>query len=215
MVHAGYCSYWWELYRTVIEAAPGKALRLDDDLGDLMKVTEEIAGSAEIIGIDSTPLVKFLLQAEECYYGTGSTLPVAESVLEIWMVRVRLAMAERERTNSTQHQPPTVLSASFPSVPALSEQSPSPLPFDFSDFKKPPVVNGNTKRMLTQAEHDILVALLEAGPRGLTKDELDEKSGHTEARKYLRKLASEDPDWASVILFPEQKCRGGYRLRFS
>jgi hypothetical protein len=66
MVHAGYVGYWWELYRTVAEFAPTKALVLDDDLGELIRVSEQIAGSAEVIGIDSTPFIPFLLQAEEC-----------------------------------------------------------------------------------------------------------------------------------------------------
>jgi hypothetical protein len=213
MVHAGYCGYWWELYRTVTEAAPGKAWLLDGDLGELIKVSERIAGSAEITGIDSTPLVRFLLQAEDCYYGTGSTLPTADAMLELWLVRVRLALAERERTNHLQPPPATPTQASPPSVPAPLPQAPS-RPFEFSDFGKQPVVNGNTKDWLTQAEHDILTTLEKAGPRGLSKDELDEKSGHPEARKYLKDLAK-DPDWASVILFPERQSRVGYRLRFS
>lgn len=212
MVQAGYCGYWWELYRTVTEAAPTKSLLMDDDLGDLVRVSEQIAGSAEVIGIDSTPFLPFLLQAEECYFGTATALPVADSALEFWLVRVRLALTERERTNLITPPTPTTSSTTSPAV--AQPQRPPARPFEFSDFSKPPVVNGNTKKMLTQAEHDILMALEEAGPRGLSKDELDEKSDHPEARKYLRKLA-DDPDWRSVILFPEQKGRGGYRLRFS
>jgi hypothetical protein len=216
MVHAGYCGYWWELYRTVTEVAPGKALLMDDDLGDLIKVSEQIAGSAEVIGIDSTPLIQFLLLAEDCYYGTGATLPVTDPVLEFWLVRVRLALTEHERTNSSQPLPTSSLvtpgvPAPTPSQPVLA--SPSKL-FEFSDIKTPPVVNGDTKPFLTQAEYNILMTLEKAGLRGLSKDDLDEKSGHREARKYLKNLAK-DPDWASVILFPEQKGRGGYRLRFS
>ena len=50
MVHAHYCGYWWELYRTVT-ATPNRTLQMDDDLGELIKVSEEIAGSAEIVGM--------------------------------------------------------------------------------------------------------------------------------------------------------------------
>lgn len=237
MVHAGYVGYWWELYRAVTSAPPTRTWLMDDDLGDLVRVSEQIAGSAENVGINSTPLVKFLLQAEDCYYGTGSTPPVADPALELWLVRVRVALAERERTNFTTPQPsaPQPVSAPTPTqepapTPTPTQQSapvptpasppvpepplPTPRPFEFEDFDKQPVVNGNVKPHLTQAEHDILTALLEAGERGLTKDELDERSGRTDSRKYLRKLAR-DADWASVIVFPEGKGRGGYRLRTS
>lgn len=237
MVHAGYIGYWWELHRAVASAPPTRTWLMDDDLGDLVRVSEQIAGSAENVGIDSTPLVKFLQQAEDCYYGTGSTPPVADPALEFWLVRVRLALAERERTNFTTPQPsapqqvtaptPTPEPAPTPTPPQQSAPVPAPAPppvpepplpsprfFEFEDFKKQPVVNGNVKPHLTQAEHNVLMALLEAGERGLTMDELDNKSGHSEARKYLRKLAKDD-DWASVIVFPEGKCRGGYRLRMS
>jgi hypothetical protein len=36
----------------------------------------------------------------------------------------------------------------------------------------------------------------------LTKDQLDAKSGHSEARKILKRLATSDPDWAAVIQMP-------------
>ncbi|QJW92506.1 hypothetical protein [Frigoriglobus tundricola] len=212
MVHAGYCGYWWELYRTVTEVAPTKTLLMDDDLGDLIRVSEQIAGTAEVIGIDSTPMVQFLIQAQDCYYGTGSALPVANPVLDLLLTRVRLALTERERTNSS---PSLASEAELPELTAPYDPSPAPpKPFEFADITKPPFINGKQKPFLTQAEHNILTALAKAGPRGLTKDELDKQSGHTESRKYLRKLAK-DPDWASVILFPEQKGRGGYRLRIS
>lgn len=212
MVHAGYCGYWWELYRTVTEAAPTKPLLMDDDLGELVQVSEQIAGSAEAIGIDSTPFLPFLLQAEECYYGTDTALPLADRTVEFWLVRVRLALTERERTNPITSSPATVPPVALPATP--QPQLPPARPFEFGDFAKQPVVNGNVKPHLTEAEHNVLMALLEAGERGLSKDKLDEKSGHTDARKYLKNLAKDD-DWAAVILFPERKGRGGYRLRIS
>lgn len=213
MVHAGYVGYWWELHRAVASAPPTRTWLMDDDLGDLVRVSEQIAGSAENVGIDSTPLVTFLLQAEDCYYGTGSTPPVADPALELWLVRVRVALAERERTNPVAPHP---ITSPTPATPPTGPQPqlPPPRPFEFSDIAKQPVVNGNVKPHLTQAQHEILTALLEAGGRGLSKDELDEKSGRTDSRKYLQKLAN-DPDWAAVIVFPGQKGRGGYRLRFS
>ena len=56
MVHAGYWGYWWELYRTVAEAEPTGPLLMNDDLGDLIRVSEQIAGSAEILASISTEL---------------------------------------------------------------------------------------------------------------------------------------------------------------
>jgi hypothetical protein len=90
----------------------------------------------------------------------------------------------------------------------------TPGQFEFDEFEQPPVVNGYTKPLLTQAEYDILMALKQAGPRGLSLEDLDRQSGHPEARKYLKKLAK-DRDWQSVIVFPDHFKRGGYRLRFS
>jgi hypothetical protein len=86
--------------------------------------------------------------------------------------------------------------------------------YEFSDIKKPPVINGRTKTKLTQTQHDILMELLKAGLGGLSLEELDGKSEHPEARKTLKKLAR-DADWKSVIVFPGKKGQGGYRLRFS
>jgi len=63
-------------------------------------------------------------------------------------------------------------------------------------------VNGKRKPILTAARYDAVQALIEAGETGLTKDQLDNKSGHTDARKLLKALADDDPDWAEAILFP-------------
>jgi hypothetical protein len=66
---------------------------------------------------------------------------------------------------------------------------------------KKPIVLGREKKRLSKARYDVVKALLDHGP--LSKDELDDKSGHTEARKLLRDLADSDPDWKEVIIFPE------------
>src|SRR4051794_19961205 len=65
-----------------------------------------------------------------------------------------------------------------------------------------PKVRGKLKPRLTYAQFNVVRALLEAGDDGLTKDELDTKSGHTEARKILKRLHDSDPDWAEVIQMP-------------
>lgn len=126
-------------------------------------------------------------------------------------IKTRLANQELLLEQLVQAVAPTRLQAESPAT--QSPTLPPPRPFEFSDFNQPPVINGNTKPMLTRAEFNILTALTEAGPRGLSMDDLYTKSGHSDGRKYLKKLA-EDVDWRSVILFP-QKGRGGYRLRFS
>ncbi|NLY02216.1 MAG: hypothetical protein GXY83_39530 [Rhodopirellula sp.] len=75
-----------------------------------------------------------------------------------------------------------------------------------------PEVNGKRKPILTAARYDTVQALVEAGETGLTKDQLDHKSGHTDARKLLKALADGDADWAEVILFPGTPGKG-YRIR--
>ena len=47
----------------------------------------------------------------------------------------------------------------------------------------------------------MIKALLTAN-RPLSKDELDKRSGHSEARKLLKALAKSDLDWAKVIIHP-------------
>ncbi len=64
-----------------------------------------------------------------------------------------------------------------------------------------PIVLGKEKKRLTTARYNVVKALLGAS-RNLSKDELDKKSGHTEARKILQSLARSDPDWAEVIIWP-------------
>jgi hypothetical protein len=74
-----------------------------------------------------------------------------------------------------------------------------------------PVVNGKEKRPLTDAQFDIVKALLKAGSLGLSRDQLDKESGRGDALKTLRRLADSDADWAAVIKFPGVK-GGGYHM---
>jgi hypothetical protein len=74
-----------------------------------------------------------------------------------------------------------------------------------------PIVGGAEKRPLTLPQYDVVKALLEAGERGLSKDELDRKSKHGDARKILKRLADSDADWKAVISFPGKR-GGGYRI---
>jgi hypothetical protein len=74
-----------------------------------------------------------------------------------------------------------------------------------------PIVVGVEKEPLTLPQYDVVKALLEAGERGLSKDELDRKSKRGDARKTLKRLAESDPDWKAVIHFPG-KPGVGYRI---
>jgi hypothetical protein len=65
-----------------------------------------------------------------------------------------------------------------------------------------PLVAGKTKGTLTTPQYNVVKALLDAGEAGLTKDELDRKSRHGDARKILKRLADSDPDWQAVLSFP-------------
>ncbi|MCI0463306.1 MAG: hypothetical protein L0Z62_40685 [Gemmataceae bacterium] len=75
-----------------------------------------------------------------------------------------------------------------------------------------PLVLGREKPLLTRAQYNVIQALLDAGERGLSKDELDHKSGHGDARKILKRLADSDDGWQAVLPFPG-KPGGGYRIR--
>jgi hypothetical protein len=76
---------------------------------------------------------------------------------------------------------------------------------------KPPLVLGREKAPLTDAQYDVVEALLKAGNRGLSKDRLTERSGRADSLGALRRLQSSDPDWAAVIHFPGRP-GGGYRI---
>jgi hypothetical protein len=75
-----------------------------------------------------------------------------------------------------------------------------------------PIVRGKRKNPLTVAQYDVVKALLDAGETGLTKDTLDSKSKHSDARKVLRRLADSDADWNAVIQFG-RRAGGRYRIR--
>jgi hypothetical protein len=84
-----------------------------------------------------------------------------------------------------------------PSVPV--EVPPAPLSVELRGLGKPPLILGKAKDVLTPAQYNVIQALLDAGSGGLNKDELEDKSGHSDARKILKRVADSDPDWMSVI----------------
>ncbi len=73
-----------------------------------------------------------------------------------------------------------------------------------------PVVKGRPKRSLTLPQHDTVRALVEAGERGLNKDDLVNNSGHPDAINIVKRLAKSDPDWGSILHLPG---RSGERYR--
>ena len=64
------------------------------------------------------------------------------------------------------------------------------------------MVLGIAQVPLTFAQFNVVQALVDAGPAGLTKDALIDKSGHTDARAILKRIAKRSSQWAAVILFP-------------
>ena len=79
---------------------------------------------------------------------------------------------------------------------------------------RPPFVLGKEKPELTSSQYDTVNALLDASLEGkkLTIPQLDHKSGHTDARKFLYELVKKDADWKAVIHLPGKKGHGGYGL---
>jgi hypothetical protein len=80
-------------------------------------------------------------------------------------------------------------------------------------INKQATVLNKPKPKLSDRECDVVQALLNAGERGLSKDDLDKKSGHSDARKVLKALRESDSDWATVIQMPGKPGQGGYRIK--
>lgn len=76
---------------------------------------------------------------------------------------------------------------------------------------EPCIVLGRRKPPLTDAQHAVVSALVEAGDAGLNKDALEVV--RPSARRILKKLC-EDADWAAAIVLPGQT-NGRYRIRTS
>jgi hypothetical protein len=119
-----------------------------------------------------------------------------------------------ETTGDSGPVPPTGFPPTEPAtrVPDGSE----PIPIAESSTKSVilygrqhgPKVRGKIKNRLTNAQYDVVLALLQAGDRSLTKDQLNEKSKHGDARKVLRRLFNSDSDWESVIQLAGKTGRG-------
>jgi len=124
--------------------------------------------------------------------------------LELWVRQRNKEGFQPSRRSESEPATPHPDSSSAPADPNL----PSVV---LNGPGRPPTVLGREKAVLTPARYNVVQALLKAGMDGLSKDELDAKSGHPEARKILKNLAKSDPDWAKVISFAEST-GVGYRL---
>ena len=65
---------------------------------------------------------------------------------------------------------------------------------------------------LTEPQHNVLKALLDAGTEGLSLKQLNTESKRQDARKILKRLADKNPPWEKVIDFAGKAGRG-YRIR--
>jgi hypothetical protein len=73
-------------------------------------------------------------------------------------------------------------------------------------------VDGRELPRLTSAQFDVVKALQKAGERGLTGDELVDKSGHGGAVNTLKRLARTSEEWRELICLPGSP---GHRYRLS
>ena len=75
-----------------------------------------------------------------------------------------------------------------------------------------PVVAGTRSLTpLTKAQYAVVKALVEAGHKYVSKDDLVRLSGHGDAVNLLKKLCDQSPLWSKVIALPKIKGRG-YRI---
>jgi hypothetical protein len=95
-------------------------------------------------------------------------------------------------------------------TPRKRRQSTGP-PVILGELADQPIVRGKSKHRLTAACYAVVMALLEAGAKGLTGDELVTTSGRGGAVNTLKALAASDRDWGAVIQLAG-KPGGGYRI---
>lgn len=96
-----------------------------------------------------------------------------------------------------------------PTLPQAGENRDSPVVLQGPG--KPVIVLGHEKPPLSEGQYPVVEALVQAWPKGLTKDALE--IGRGAARRALKKLVnSSDPDWSKVIHLPGKPQSGGYRL---
>jgi hypothetical protein len=76
--------------------------------------------------------------------------------------------------------------------------------------KRRPIYNGKPLKRLTKAQYDVVKAVLEAGPEGLTNDDLVMRSRHGGAVNDLKRLLKSQPVYSSLMAASGRE-RRGYR----
>lgn len=190
------CDFWWDDHAELSQVEGGKKLVLAEALDHFLVLTRALAQTAEGHGIDSTPLVLFLHDAEGVYYGHRPQMPTAGSPVHVLLDRLKFKLA------AVLNLAPALATPDLPAPPpSVVLQGPG----------KPVLVRGVEKPRLTDARYRVVQALLAAGAKGLSKDELDRRSGSSDAQKVLKRLHKSDLDWQAVIQIAG-KTGLGYRI---
>jgi hypothetical protein len=116
-----------------------------------------------------------------------------------------------EIASSKNPTPPAALGGIVNTVDSAADMASPIEPVVLGGPDDDPIVYGKAKKRLSKPRYDTVKALLAVG-RSLSKQELDDRSGHTDARKFLKDLAKKDEDWARAIVFPETY-GSGYSIR--
>jgi hypothetical protein len=197
---------WWEDYVEIAPAQNDSEEVSTAKVDAFLQFTERLAQAAVDLDLDPTPLNRFRQNAEGCRFNPQKPLPPAGERVHLLLDRLRQKLTRQQRQAAHGLPAPTV-----PTDPPVAPEPPAVCPVVLRSGWEPPVVRGNTKRVLGPAQHNVVMALLEAGQDGLNKDELVHKSGHSDARGILKRLVKSDSDWADVIHFPG-RTGGGYRI---
>ena len=75
---------------------------------------------------------------------------------------------------------------------------------------KPIVLGVQQEKPLTQAQYDVVKALVDAFPAGYDKWSLTRN--HKDARNILKLVSKKSKEWKQVIIFPGSAGGGGYRI---
>ncbi|MFQ5734468.1 MAG: hypothetical protein ACE5KM_21240 [Planctomycetaceae bacterium] len=183
------------------------------------EATEILGTIAEGLGIDSRPLQELGQELETLTSDNDvETIPPVEMreqgfltlgrIKSVMQNRISDGLANHGRATGAVETLGAVPSNRIPTGPEPAASSTMVFLYTRNDG---PVVRGNEKQKLTVAQYDVVLALLKAGETGLTKDTLDKKSGHTDARKILKRLTKKDDDWDAAIPFPGGSGKG-YRI---
>ncbi|MFO0852412.1 MAG: hypothetical protein U0871_28205 [Gemmataceae bacterium] len=191
------CAHWWDQY---VELADGQDIVLGQ-LDEFIRLTDRLVRAAEDHGLDSSPLIRFHQDLKSHALGFADVFPTAGQNVHVLLDRMTLRF-DKLASPSTTPSPEPVPAATEPPVEKLV----------LNRRGEQPVVLGKPHPPLTETQFNVITALVEAGDDGLSQVELLKRSGHSDARNVLKRLAKSSPEWAMVIQFPGH--RGvGYRIR--